>query len=70
MTEQADKSKEFRCKNNFTSFLDYNYCFLYHIDLFMAYKYPSFDVFHWFCKTARFFAMEPSMHKQTIILVF
>src|SRR5665647_36287 len=29
------------------------------IDLFMAYKYPISDVFHWFCKIARFFATEP-----------
>jgi len=29
------------------------------IDLFMAYKYPMCDVFHWFCKIARFFATEP-----------
>jgi len=29
------------------------------IDLFMAYKYPICDVFHWFCKIARFFATEP-----------
>ena len=25
----------------------------------MVYKYPICDVFHWFCKTARFFATEP-----------
>ena len=25
----------------------------------MAYKYPICDVFHWFCKLARFFATEP-----------
>jgi hypothetical protein len=25
----------------------------------MAYKYPICDVFHWFCKIARFFATEP-----------
>ena len=25
----------------------------------MAYKYPISDVFHWFCKIARFFATEP-----------
>jgi lipopolysaccharide exporter len=31
------------------------------IDLFMAYKYPIFDVFHWFCKIARFFATEPKI---------
>jgi len=24
----------------------------------MAYKYPICDVFHWFCKIARFFATE------------
>jgi len=29
------------------------------IDLFMAYKYPICDVFHWFCKIVRFFATEP-----------
>ena len=29
------------------------------IDLFMASKYPISDVFHWFCKIARFFATEP-----------
>jgi len=29
------------------------------IDLFMTYKYPICDVFHWFCKIARFFATEP-----------
>jgi hypothetical protein len=27
----------------------------------MAYKYPSCDAFHWFCKTARFFATEPDV---------
>ena len=27
--------------------------------MFMAYKYPICDVFHWFCKKARFFATEP-----------
>jgi len=26
----------------------------------MAYKYPICDVFHWFCKIARFFATEPN----------
>jgi hypothetical protein len=31
------------------------------IDLFMAYKYPISDVFHWFCKIARFFATEPGI---------
>jgi len=25
----------------------------------MAHKYPICDVFHWFCKIARFFATEP-----------
>jgi hypothetical protein len=25
----------------------------------VAYKYPICDVFHWFCKIARFFATEP-----------
>jgi len=25
----------------------------------MVYKYPICDVFHWFCKIARFFATEP-----------
>jgi hypothetical protein len=30
------------------------------IDLFMAYKYPICDVFHGFCKIARFFATEPN----------
>jgi hypothetical protein len=25
----------------------------------MIYKYPICDVFHWFCKIARFFATEP-----------
>jgi len=29
------------------------------IDLFMTYKYPICDVFHLFCKIARFFATEP-----------
>lgn len=29
------------------------------IDLFRAYKYLICDVFHWFCKVARFFATEP-----------
>ena len=29
------------------------------IDLFVAYKYSIYDVFHWFCKIARFFATEP-----------
>ena len=29
------------------------------IDLFRIYKYPICDVFHWFCKIARFFATEP-----------
>jgi hypothetical protein len=32
-TEEAhfrEYSKGFRCKNNFTAFLGYNYCFLYH----------------------------------------
>ena len=27
----------------------------------MAYKYPICDVYHWFCKIARFFATEPGM---------
>jgi len=27
----------------------------------MAYKYPICDVFHWFCKIARFFATEPEI---------
>jgi hypothetical protein len=27
--------------------------------MFRAYKYPICDVFHWLCKTARFFATEP-----------
>ena len=27
----------------------------------MAYKYPICDLFHWFCKIARFFATEPKM---------
>jgi hypothetical protein len=26
----ADVLEGFRCKNNFTAFLGYNYCFLYH----------------------------------------
>src|SRR5665648_568766 len=34
------------------------------IDLFMAYKYPICDVFHCFCKIARFFATEP-VHRVT-----
>jgi len=25
----------------------------------MSYKYPICDVFHWFCKEARFFATQP-----------
>jgi len=29
------------------------------IDPFRVYKYPICDVFHWFCKIARFFATEP-----------
>jgi len=29
--------------------------------MFMAYKYPICDVFHWFCKKARFFATEPKI---------
>jgi len=29
------------------------------IDLFMAYKHPICDGFHWFCKITRFFATEP-----------
>jgi len=29
------------------------------IDLFMTYKYPICDIFHLFCKIARFFATEP-----------
>jgi hypothetical protein len=29
----------------------------------MAYKYPICDVFHGFCKIARFFATEPGMVK-------
>jgi len=29
--------------------------------MFMAYKYPICDVFHWFCKIARFFATEPKV---------
>jgi len=27
---EARRSDRFRCKNNFTAFLGYNYCFLYH----------------------------------------
>jgi hypothetical protein len=27
----------------------------------MAYKYPICDVFHWFCKIARFCATEPAL---------
>jgi len=30
----------------------------------MAYKYPICDVFHWFCKIARFFATEPRNYKR------
>jgi len=30
----------------------------------MAYKYPICDVFHWFCKIARFFATEPEMESK------
>ena len=30
------------------------------IDLFMIYECPICDVFHWFCKIARFFATEPT----------
>jgi len=29
----------------------------------MAYKYPIYDFFHWFCKIARFFATEPVKHQ-------
>ncbi len=29
------------------------------IGLSRVYKYPVCDVFHWFCKIARFFATEP-----------
>jgi hypothetical protein len=29
------------------------------IDLFVAYKYPICNVFHWFCKIVIFFATEP-----------
>src|SRR5665647_1847244 len=36
-----------------------NTAFCIIINLFMAYKYPICDVFHWFCKIARFFATEP-----------
>jgi hypothetical protein len=31
----------------------------------MAYKYPICDVFHWFCKIARFFATEPELIPKT-----
>jgi len=27
----------------------------------MVYKYPICDIFHWFCKIARFFATEPKL---------
>jgi len=30
----------------------------------MAYKYPICDVFHWFCKIAKFFATEPFFQMQ------
>ena len=43
----------FRCNNNFTAFLGYNY--------------PTCDVFHWFCKIARFFATEPPLFVQEFI---
>jgi len=31
----------------------------------MVYKYPICDVFHWFCKIARFFATEPDFKHLT-----
>jgi hypothetical protein len=40
-------------------FLAITIAFCIIIDLFMAYKYPICDVFHGFCKIARFFATEP-----------
>src|SRR5665648_312470 len=41
------------------------------IDLFMAYKYPICDVFHWFCKIARFFATEPkTLYRFTKTVLF
>ena len=33
------------------------FCIIF--DLFIAYRYPICDVFHCFCKIARFFATEP-----------
>jgi len=35
------------------------------IDLFMTCKYSICDVFHWFCKIARFFATEPEKSSDT-----
>jgi len=31
----------------------------------MVYKYPICDVFHWFCKIAKFFATEPDFKHLT-----
>ena len=35
--------------------------------MFMAYEYPICDVFHWFCKIARFFATEPELKNDKIL---
>jgi len=34
----------------------------------MTYKYPICDVFHWFCKIARFFATEPNILRKTKVI--
>jgi hypothetical protein len=38
-----------------------NIAFFIIIDMFMAYKFPICDVFHLFCKIARFYATEPKL---------
>jgi len=35
----------------------------------MAYKYPICDVFHWFCKIARFFATEPEISEKDLNMI-
>jgi hypothetical protein len=35
------------------------FCIIF--DLLIAYRYLICDVFHWFCKIARFFATEPKI---------
>jgi hypothetical protein len=43
------------------------FCIIF--DLFIAYRYPICDVFHWFCKIARFFATEPEISEKDLNMI-